>query len=150
MFIPGGIFMFGKKFFGTVALGSAAVGLVGNSGQIFAKDFGISDEEKIAALQNFVDWLDVSKSDFEQLCVKAEAALHMAEQAMKRENFFYPLDEKILAVFKDGSFGGDFYFYNKIPFNQYDYWHVSLEELRYYLRELKYNPSLLESIRFKK
>ena len=160
--------MFGKKFFGTVALGSATVGLVGNSGQILAQNSGNSFES-IAALQKFVDWLDVSKSDFEQLCVKAEAALSVAEQGagnLEEDVYFTasrvgrvkgPVEdsllssrsEKILAVFKWNYFMRN-YFKFLIKGRHEEYWYISFDEMKDYLKELKNNPLLLESIRFKK
>ena len=142
--------------------------MVGNSGQIFTKDFRISDEEKIADLQKFVDWLYVSKSDFEQLCVKAEAALSVAEQGAGNleENVYFtasrvgrvkgPVEdslllsrsEKILAVSKWNHFMGNFFNFSKK--GCLGNWHISFDEMKDYLKELKNNPLLLESIRFKK
>ena len=160
--------MFGKKFFSTVALGGATISLVGISGQVLAQHPGISVEE-VALLQRFVDFLDVSKSEFQMLCDNAEFALRFVEHNANSEGghicftvsavervkgidvnqFLLPGNEKILAVFvRDGFSGDEFHFYNRE--NTSVYWYVGLEELRYYLQEMRDNASLLEFTNFRK
>ena len=158
--------MFGKKFFGTVALGSATVSLVGNAGQILAQNSGNSLERVgVLRLQKFVDWLGVSKSDFEQLCVKAEA--EQGENNGSAENVYFTASqvgrvqgrdtiekwisgsEKILAVSgKDYVDENVFKFLKKGRYEEY--WYISFEEMKAYLQDLKNNPVVLEVINFKK
>ena len=155
-----------------MALGGTAVGLVGNSGQIFAEDFRNSaeeKEEKVANLQRFVDWLDVSKSEFKRLCDNSEVALNdIAEQGAGNleEDVYFTASrvgrvrgpvgdsllssrsEKILAVSEWNYFMGNFFNFSKK--GCFGHWRISFDEMKDYLQELKNDPFLLKSIRFKK